>query len=318
MFLKTLLISLITLKALVVFAYEQELHQDLQITIPLPPEAPLITTESILMKPAYLIPQLDLSESRLNLFLNYGVPEQGLRKIFEVLRAQNNKEYRFKTYRCTHMSPASVRPCDDDKRYKTLTIAYVQYHKYAAVIDYAKSSEQKRFYLLNLVDGTVERFLVTHGRGSGLGAVSWKFSNSKDSKQTSLGLYMTGETYHGGYGRTLRMYGMQNSNSAAYDRDIVMHGAYYAHEDFKKIINPATKKPFGRIGVSWGCPALAPQIAQRIISLLAGGALIYHDHADLNDVAQSGKEVRTDAPIEMPEGPRAVSIPLPPPRPANL
>jgi len=87
------------------------------------------------------------------------------------------------------------------------------------------------------------------------------------------------------------MYGLQGSNDQAYNRDIVMHGADYASTDFPKRENYRTKKPFARLGVSWGCPAVAFSNAKKWFPRLKEGALIYHYHPELEAAAQTGREV---------------------------
>lgn len=255
--------------------------------------------------------RLDLSETFFQKIRAQGVPEHGLRKIFGELQKHVGAEYIQDTYVCDGQDSASVRPCDEEKRIKSTKTLILRPHPYAAVVDFARPSTEKRFFLINMVSGTVESFMASHGRGSGESAVAYKFSNTKDSKQTSLGLYMTGEVYTGGYGATLRMYGLEKSNDQAYNRDIVLHGAYYAAPDFVTETNPKTGGPWNRLGLSWGCPAVALGIAKRIIPLLKGGALMYHDHKDLAEEALSGREVSGTAPT--PE-----DVPVPKPRPADL
>lgn len=249
----------------------------------------------------------DLSDASFKKLTDKGVPERGLRKVFEFLQ-KDGAEFVQQTYTCKGRAPEYLRPCDDSERTATTKTVTIRPHRYAAVVDFARPSTEKRFFLIDLVDGKVESFLATHGRGSGVSTVAYRFSNTKDSKQTSLGMYLTGEIYEGGYGKTLRMYGLEKSNDQAYNRDIVLHGAYYASADFIDDINPQTGSAWNRLGVSWGCPAVALSIAKRIIPLLAGGALMYHDHAELADEALSGREVVGRIPL--PD-----VVPLPPRRP---
>lgn len=112
---------------------------------------------------------------------------------------------------------------------------------------------------------------------------------------TSLGFYLTGGIYDGKYGKTLRMYGLQKSNDQAYNRDIVLHGAWYVGEDFMNAINAKTKEPYGRLGVSWGCPAVSTYIASKLMPYLKEGSIIFHYHDKLIDKAQSGEEVALPA-----------------------
>lgn len=220
-----------------------------------------------------------------------GAPERGIRKILDFMDQNLGKEFIQDVYECQGRSPEDLKVCDEKKRIPKTRKVVLEKRDYAVYIDFKLKSTEKRFFLINLKTGAVERFLVAHGRGSGIDAVASRFSNTKDSKQTSLGMYMTGGTYVGGYGLILRLYGLERSNDQAYNRDIVLHGATYANESFIKRKNPRTKLAWGRLGVSWGCPAVAVKIAKRIIPLLKGGSLIYHDHEQLVDEAQNGREV---------------------------
>lgn len=144
--------------------------------------------------------------------------------------------------------------------------------EWSFLVDMNKNSKEKRGYLLNLKTGASESFHISHGKGSADGkGNAIKFSNTIDSKQTSLGLYVTAETYYGKHGYSLRMDGLEVTNDNARDRSIVIHAASYLTEDFIQ--------KNGRAGRSWGCPAVAPEHNQRLIGLLKGGSLyfIFHD-----------------------------------------
>ncbi len=144
---------------------------------------------------------------------------------------------------------------------------------YAAIIDFSKPSDEKRLYVMNLKTGEVSKHLVAHGKGSGV-TVPVKFSNVNESKMTSLGLYLAGDTYKGKHGQSLNLYGLEASNNKAARRDIVMHSAKYVSEDYAK--------SQGRIGRSWGCPAVAPAIIGKMINLFHDGGVIYAYHKDVN------------------------------------
>jgi hypothetical protein len=108
---------------------------------------------------------------------------------------------------------------------------------------------------------------VAHGRGSGLD-IPTKFSNRPSSYKTSLGLFVTDETYEGGNGYSLRLHGLTRAlNHLAFDRKIVMHGAPY--------VNPEKARQAGRLGRSLGCPAVRPQVARSIIDTLKEGQFFY-------------------------------------------
>jgi len=141
------------------------------------------------------------------------------------------------------------------------------------VIDYSRPSTEPRLWVLDL-DGKRLLFeeLVAHGAGSG-GNVPTRFSNDPGSRASSLGLFLTGETYEGRNGYSLRLHGLEPGvNDLAYDRNIVIHGAGYVSEEFGR--------RHGRLGQSWGCPALSPRAACRVIDHIKGGSLLFAYYPD--------------------------------------
>ncbi|GAB2500027.1 murein L,D-transpeptidase catalytic domain family protein [Arenimonas alkanexedens] len=137
-----------------------------------------------------------------------------------------------------------------------------------AVIDYSRPSTEPRLWVFDLGRRTLlfaEH--VAHGRGSG-DNLAQAFSNLEGSHQSSLGLFRTAETYQGGNGYSLRMDGLEPGvNDAARDRLIVMHGAPY--------VDPLQALRQGRLGRSFGCPALRPQVAKQVIDTLKQGQLLF-------------------------------------------
>jgi len=136
------------------------------------------------------------------------------------------------------------------------------------VIDYSLPSRERRLWVLDLLGHRVlARELVAHGRGTG-DDLAERFSNRPGSLQSSLGTFLTGATYIGKHGLSLRLRGLDSGlNDAAEARGIVMHGAEYVnHEIVAKL---------GRLGRSQGCPALAPPAAARIIRLIRDGAVLF-------------------------------------------
>ena len=114
--------------------------------------------------------------------------------------------------------------------------------------------------------------LVAHGRNTG-DNLATKFSNQMDSRQTSLGLFVTDDPYVGSNGYSLRLDGLDvGFNDRARDRAIVMHGAPY--------VDPQLAATQGRIGRSWGCPALRPAIASKVIDRIRGGSVIFSYYPD--------------------------------------
>ncbi len=137
--------------------------------------------------------------------------------------------------------------------------------RYFSVIDYRAPSNVPRYFLIDTKDMSAERFLVAHGRGSDpdYDGMADTFSNIKDSKMTSLGAFVTGRTYYGAHGLSLKLKGLSPQNDLAEERLIVIHGADYV---------TASRNVLGR---SWGCPALERAVAQRIIPLIKGGSFLY-------------------------------------------
>ena len=136
------------------------------------------------------------------------------------------------------------------------------------LIDYTLPSTQPRLWVLDLAHRKVLfHELVAHGAGSGDNYAT-QFSNLDGSRQTSLGLFLTRDTYVGGNGRSLRLEGLDAGiNDRAMDRAIVMHGAWYVSQD--------QIHRYGRLGRSWGCPALPVEVAQQIIDQIRGGSFLY-------------------------------------------
>jgi hypothetical protein len=148
------------------------------------------------------------------------------------------------------------------------------------LIDYTQPSARRRLWVLDLERGDV-RFheYVTHGRGSGH-ATSDRFSNVEGSKQSSLGLFRTAETYFGQHGYSLRLDGLERGiNDRARDRAIVVHGAEYATE--------TVAQRFGRLGRSWGCPAVDPAIHRALIDTVRGGTAVFAYYPDPDWLADS-------------------------------
>lgn len=223
--------------------------------------------------------------------LSAGVPADALSRLNKFMYENRGRSFNQDTYICEGKDPASVRPCEENKRIRSSKTVTLQSPQYVAVVDYSAPSTQRRFYFINMRTGDVQKYYASHGIGSGEGNYAYKFSNTKDSRQTSLGFYLTGDIYTGSYGKTLRMYGLQKSNDQAYNRDIVVHGAWYVGEDFINMKNPKTGQPFGRLGLSWGCPALSLSMADKLIPYLKGGSVIFHYHSSLLDESQNGRLV---------------------------
>jgi hypothetical protein len=141
------------------------------------------------------------------------------------------------------------------------------------VIDYTKPSTERRLWVFDLAHSRVLfEELAAHGKNSGdLRAV--RFSNTPNSLMTSLGAFLTGDTYIGQHGLSLRLQGLEKGvNDNSMERALVIHAAAY--------VNDAIAKAKGRIGRSWGCPAVRPEISRSLIQTVQGGTLVLAYYPD--------------------------------------
>jgi hypothetical protein len=167
-----------------------------------------------------------------------------------------------------HLDPSNLVP---DKYLKAAVLYYdanltkIKNKSVLSVIDYSKSSTTKRFFLIDMATGGVTAYHVSHGKGSDSDHDGYaeKFSNTEGSNATSLGYYMTAETYSGSNGYSLRLDGLSSTNSNARSRAVVVHGADYVQD--KNVIQ----------GRSWGCPAFSQANKTKVINLIKGGSIIY-------------------------------------------
>jgi len=148
------------------------------------------------------------------------------------------------------------------------------------VIDYSKPSSERRLWVFDLkAKELVYEELVAHGQGSGANMAT-QFSNEDESHQTSLGLFVTRDTYVGKNGYSLRLDGLDRGvNDRARDRAIVMHGAPYVSQAFVKAN--------GRLGRSWGCPAISAAVAKQMIDRVKGGGLVFAYYPDAGFIKTS-------------------------------
>ncbi|MEL6664646.1 MAG: murein L,D-transpeptidase catalytic domain family protein [Pseudomonadota bacterium] len=150
-------------------------------------------------------------------------------------------------------------------RAKADAASEIKNDRYFSVIDYRAPSNVPRYFLIDTKDMSAEALLVAHGKGSDLDhdGMADQFSNIEGSKMTSLGAFVTGKTYYGQHGLSLKLKGLSPQNDLAEKRLIVIHGADY--------VSP-NRSILGR---SWGCPALERADAERIIPLIKGGSFLY-------------------------------------------
>ena len=141
------------------------------------------------------------------------------------------------------------------------------------LIDYSKPSTEPRLWVFDMRTGEMLfKELVAHGRNSGENLAT-HFSDDLNSHQSSLGLFVTGATYVGSNGYSLRLDGLEPGfNARARERAIVMHGAPY--------VNVEVAKTQGRIGRSWGCPALREAAAHQVIDTIRDGGVVFSYYPD--------------------------------------
>jgi L,D-transpeptidase catalytic domain len=147
--------------------------------------------------------------------------------------------------------------------------ASIAHHDVMGIADFSLPSSAPRFHLLNLADGGVRSHLVAHGRGSDPAYTGWleRFSNEPHSYATSAGAFRTQGVYIGEHGHSIRLDGLDASNSNAASRAIVVHGAWYVSGDIAK--------EHGAVGRSEGCFAMAPSSIAAVLASLGSGRLIY-------------------------------------------
>lgn len=136
------------------------------------------------------------------------------------------------------------------------------------LIDFSKPSTEKRLYVFDMKHRRMlYSSVVSHGKNSG-GNYATSFSNEYGSYKSSLGFYLTASTYQGKNGYSLVLDGLEKGiNDRARERAIVVHGAAYA--------DPSVAKRGGRLGRSFGCPALPTSVARPIIDTIKGGSVMY-------------------------------------------
>ncbi len=137
-----------------------------------------------------------------------------------------------------------------------------------SIVDFTKPSYLKRLFVIDIQHcKLLFNTYVAHGQGSGK-EFAHKFSNIPESYQSSLGFYLTTDTYSGKNGYSMHLDGLEKGiNDKADDRAIVMHGAPYVSESFIRAQ--------GYIGRSWGCPAVPEKLNKPIIEKIKNGTCLF-------------------------------------------
>lgn len=149
-----------------------------------------------------------------------------------------------------------------------------------SIVDFSLPSTKKRLFVIDISSGQLLfNSLVSHGRNSGK-EMATSFSNSPESYKTSLGFYVTGGTYRGKHGYSLRLEGEEHGiNDNAMERAIVMHAASY--------VNEVLGRKQGYIGRSLGCPALPVKLHKKIISTIQNGSCLFMYSPDTSYLTRS-------------------------------
>lgn len=145
--------------------------------------------------------------------------------------------------------------------------------RYLTIVDYSLASSRKRLWVIDVPEHRiVQTSFVAHGKNSGL-TMARLFSNKSGSHKSSLGFFLTGRTYVGKHGFSLKLRGIEPGiNDQAFERSIVIHPASYATEEFVR--------HYGRLGRSFGCLALPPVINKKIISEIKNESCLFIYYPD--------------------------------------
>src|SRR3990167_4071781 len=174
---------------------------------------------------------------------------------------------------------------------KVLQLALTAYHNASdngtvkkpilTVIDYSLPSSKQRMWIFDVnKEQLLYNTYVAHGKNSGMDVPN-HFSNQSNSKASSLGTYITRDTYYGSKGLSLNLEGLEKGfNDNAYDRRVVVHGAWY--------VEPQFIKSSGRAGRSWGCPSIAKTLAKPVINAIKGGSVLFAYYPDHYYLTHSG------------------------------
>jgi hypothetical protein len=149
------------------------------------------------------------------------------------------------------------------------------------IIDYSQSSNKKRLYVVDLVKKMLLfNTYVAHGRNTGE-EYAQHFSNETGSLKSSLGFYITENPSVGSkVGPSLIIKGVEKGfNDNALQREIIMHGAAYATEAFIR--------KNGRLGRSFGCPSVPPEMIRPISETIKGGTCLFIYSPDNNYLCKS-------------------------------
>lgn len=147
---------------------------------------------------------------------------------------------------------------------------HVRNRDFVGFVDFSQPSREARFHIIDIAGGKVlSSHLVSHGHGSDPANSGWvqRFSNQLGSNASSPGAFLTGVTYYGKHGRSQRLIGLENANSAAMERGIVIHAADYVSSEMAR--------DHGRVGRSQGCFAFSNNDISGVLQKLGEGCLLF-------------------------------------------
>ncbi len=144
----------------------------------------------------------------------------------------------------------------------------IHHRDVVAIADFGRPSWQPRLHLADMTSGAVTSLLVAHGCGSDLDFSGWlaDFSNAPGSQASSAGAFRTTDLYRGAHGRSMRLEGLDPSNSNARRRDVVIHAADY--------VSPEVVHDIGKVGWSEGCFAIDHRDLAMVLGRLGPGRLL--------------------------------------------
>lgn len=153
------------------------------------------------------------------------------------------------------------------RAYQHLQVQNLDSKHIITIIDYSMPSSKKRMWVINVDhDNVLFHTLVAHGKQSGK-LYANHFSNKRHSHASSLGVFLTGHTYQGKHGYSLRLKGLEPQfNGNTFQRHVVIHSAWYVSQ---KLLQKQE-----RLGRSWGCPALSKKVEHQVVSTIKNGTMI--------------------------------------------
>jgi hypothetical protein len=196
-------------------------------------------------------------------------------KVFNKKKKTNRGSLLSNTFESVYEHVQKLAPTLDSVVFRQAYIGYLNLREQGktdspilTIADLSIHSSKPRLWIIDLErDSLLLNTFVAHGRGSGIQEARL-FSDRPNSNQSSLGFYLTGETYQGKHGRSLKLDGLDRGfNTNARARGIVLHGAWY--------VGANILKGQDRMGVSQGCPAVSEPLKDKIIDLIKNKSVLY-------------------------------------------